>query len=174
MQFTNQSCLIMVATDVAARGLDISALPLVINYDLSNDPEVHVHRVGRTGRAGAEGLALTLVTPSQMGRLAALEDQLGLTAEWTELTTYPAKDGAPARAPMRTVMIDGGKKDKVRPGDIVGALTGELGLSFEQLGKINVLAMVSFVAVRNDVANAALKRLSEGKINGRQFRCRFV
>jgi ATP-independent RNA helicase DbpA len=109
-----------------------------------------------------------------MGRLAALEDQLGLTAQWTDLTAYPAKDAAPARAPMRTIMIDGGKKDKVRPGDIVGALTGELGLSFEQLGKINVLAMVSFVAVRNDVASSALKRLSEGKIKGRQFRCRIV
>ncbi len=174
MQFTNQSCLIMVATDVAARGLDISALPLVINYDLANDPEVHVHRVGRTGRAGSEGLALTLVTPSQMGRLAALEDQLSLTAQWAELTAFPAKAGIPSKAPMRTIMIDGGKKDKVRPGDIVGALTGELGLSFEQLGKINVLPMVSFVAVRAEVATVALKRLGEGKIKGRQFRCRLV
>ncbi|WP_193164640.1 ATP-dependent RNA helicase DbpA [Microbulbifer hainanensis] len=171
--FANGSASVLVATDVAARGLDIEELGLVINYHLSRDPEVHVHRVGRTGRAGQRGIAASLVSSKEqykVERLAQLLDQ----PVRTEPLPEPVRGFQPLRPAMVTLQIDGGKKQKVRPGDIVGALTGDNGISGEDVGKIRVFDFCAYVAVKREVSRAALAKLTKGKLKGRKFRVRVV
>ncbi|MEN9456142.1 MAG: ATP-dependent helicase DbpA [Pseudomonadota bacterium] len=173
LQFANQSCSVLVATDVAARGLDISSLSAVINVDVSKDTEVHIHRVGRTGRAGDKGLALCLASPSENKWVKLIEQYQDRPVEWFDLPV-PEAGGEPLQAPMVTLNIFGGKKDKLRPGDILGALTGEAGIPAAKIGKINVFEFYSYVAVARDVAQLALKRLSNGQIKGRKAKARFL
>ena len=172
VRFANRSCTVLVATDVAARGLDIADLPLVVSYDVAHDPDTHTHRVGRTGRAGATGLAIVLAGSRELNKLRAIEERVG-----GPLGRYPAKGGGDGRkvlnlAPMKTLVIDGGRKDKMRPGDILGALTGDAGLDGKDIGKIDVYTTRAYVAIRRDLANKALERLRAGKIKGRNFRVR--
>ncbi|MBW8190360.1 ATP-dependent RNA helicase DbpA [Neiella marina] len=169
IRFSNKSASILVATDVAARGLDIDSLDAVVNYHVAHDPEVHVHRIGRTGRAGSKGLALTLSNDKEGYKLAMLEEYIGSS---TDPLALPALEGQPSpRKPsMAMLCIDGGKKQKVRPGDIVGALTGGQGINGDQIGKIDVQTFVAYVAVQRDVAKLAFNKLTEGKIKGRQFK----
>lgn len=172
IQFANKSSSILVATDVAARGLDIASLDAVFNYQLSLDPEVHVHRVGRTGRAGEQGVAFTLYSQAEAFRLAALADYLQQTLVPEALPSNEALKNYPQPAKMQTLLIDGGKKDKLRPTDILGALTANQQLAGAQIGKINVTAKRSFVAVERQVAKQALQLLSDGKLKGRSFRAK--
>jgi ATP-independent RNA helicase DbpA len=182
IQFANRSCSVLVATDVAARGIDIANLEAVINVDVSKDPEVHVHRVGRTGRAGANGLALTLCAPNEKRWVRLIEEAQGFTAEWHTLDVSADDDALVDPAPMVTLCISGGKKDKLRPGDLLGALTGDAGLVKEQVGKINVFEFVSYVALDRRIAHEAFDRLSGGNpqgsefgvIKGRNFKMRFI
>jgi ATP-dependent RNA helicase DbpA len=172
VRFANRSCNILVATDVAARGLDIIDLPLVISYDVAHDADTHTHRVGRTGRAGAKGLAITLVGSREQPKIRAIEERLG-----GPMLRYPAKPVGDGRkvlnlAPMKTLVIDAGRQDKLRPGDILGALTGDAGLDAKDIGKIDVYATRAYVAISRDLANRALERLRAGKIKGRNFRVR--
>ncbi|SDK38060.1 ATP-dependent RNA helicase DbpA [Microbulbifer yueqingensis] len=171
--FANGSASILVATDVAARGLDIEELPMVVNYHLSRDPEVHVHRIGRTGRAGQKGLAVTLVSKKEIYKVERLEELMGQPITLQEIPELP-RGFAPARPIMSTLQIDGGKKQKVRPGDVVGALTGDGGIDGSQIGKIRVFDFSTFVAVERKVAKKALGKLADGKIKGRKFRARIV
>lgn len=173
-QFANQSCSVLVATDVAARGLDVEGVAAVINVELSPDPAVHTHRIGRSGRAGQPGLALSLVAPSEQGRAAALEAQRGTPLRWQPLDKLPERLDSPLLPPMRTLAVAGGRKDKLRPGDLVGALTGEAGLPSDAIGKIAVSDFQALVAVRWDVARDALQRLEDGRIKGRKFKVRLV
>jgi ATP-independent RNA helicase DbpA len=182
VRFANRSCSVLVATDVAARGIDIANLEAVINVDVSKDPEVHVHRVGRTGRAGANGLALTLCAPNEKRWVRLIEEAQGFTAEWHTLDVSADDDALVDPAPMVTLCISGGKKDKLRPGDLLGALTGDAGLVKEQVGKINVFEFVSYVALDRRIAHEAFDRLSGGNpqgsefgvIKGRNFKMRFI
>jgi ATP-independent RNA helicase DbpA len=171
VQFANGSSRVMVATDVAARGLDIKALPLVLAYELPNDADVHTHRIGRTGRAGETGLALSLVADSEMNRVPKIAALLGTTLTWTPLPER-GKAGALPQPAMRTLVIDAGRQDKLRPGDIVGALTGAGGLQKEQIGKIDVFATRSYVALAREYADGVLEKVRAGKIKGRNFRVR--
>ncbi|MGO4504501.1 MULTISPECIES: ATP-dependent RNA helicase DbpA [unclassified Dyella] len=172
VQFANRSCAVLVATDVAARGLDIVALPLVVSFDIAHDPDTHTHRVGRTGRAGENGLAITLVTPRERPKATNIEQQLGQPLPWHPLRVAPSRGKQLNLAPMKTVVIDAGRQDKLRPGDILGALTGDAGLDAKDIGKIDVFATRAYVAIRRDLANKALERLRAGKIKGRNFRVR--
>jgi len=172
IQFANRSCSVLVATDVAARGLDIAQLECVINVDTTPDAEVHVHRIGRTGRAGAEGLALTLASLDEMGRIGRIEQMLGRESSWEKLDSLTPAPGGPLQPPMDTLQILGGRKEKIRPGDILGALTGEAGFTFEQVGKINITEFHSYVAVQRSIAREAVKRLSDGKLKGRKVKVR--
>ncbi|MFC4525835.1 ATP-dependent RNA helicase DbpA [Dyella halodurans] len=172
VQFANRSCSILVATDVAARGLDITALPLVVSYDIAHDPDTHTHRIGRTGRAGEAGHAITLVTPRERPKAINIEEQLGQALPWSPLKLAAPKGKQLNLAPMKTVVIDAGRQDKLRPGDILGALTGDAGLDAKDIGKIDVFATRAYVAIRRDLANKALERLRAGKIKGRNFRVR--
>lgn len=171
VRFANRSCSVLVATDVAARGLDIKDLPLVISFDVASDPDVHVHRIGRTGRAGQKGLALSLVAGNESRRVAAIDEHLGITLRWASLPA-PRPDRALPQAQWQTLVIDGGRQDKVRPGDILGALTGTAGLPGTAVGKIDLFATRAYVAVRAELAGQALNTLRSGKIKGRNFRVR--
>ena len=170
VRFANRSCSVLVASDVAARGLDIKDLGAVINYELPTDVDTYLHRIGRTGRAGQTGLALSLCTPREMPRALALEKEQGAALRWQKLPALDASAKGALTAAMATLRIDGGRTDKMRPGDILGALTGDAGLSAEQVGKIDVFPTRSYVAIAHGVADKALNRLRGGKIKGRSFR----
>jgi len=172
VRFANKSVSVLVATDVAARGLDIDALDAVINYHVARDTEVHVHRIGRTGRAGSKGIACSFFSDKEHYKIALLEDYLDKTIEGEALPPVHLLDQPTHRPAMVTLQISGGKKQKVRPGDILGALTGENGIAGNQVGKINVFDLCAFVAVSRDVARVALKKLENGKMKGRSFRVR--
>jgi len=174
VRFVNKSISILVATDVAARGLDIESLDAVINYQIARDIEVHVHRIGRTGRAGKKGIALTIITEKEKFKLAKLEDYLQQTIKPESLPPINLLDKPTYQPSMVTLQIDGGKKQKVRPGDILGALTGENGITGKQVGKIQLFPNKSYVAVSRDVAQYALRKISEGKLKGRTFRVRQI
>jgi ATP-independent RNA helicase DbpA len=171
VRFANRSARVLVATDVAARGLDIAGLPLVVNHDVASDADIHLHRVGRTGRAGARGVAITLCAPKEAARANAIAASLGKPARWTRA---PVAKGAALRADYATLAIDAGRQDKLRPGDVLGALTGSAGLPAEAVGKIDVFPTRTYVAVSAKQADAALARLRAGKIKGRSFRVRKI
>ena len=174
VRFANRSCSVLVATDVAARGLDVKGLDAVINLELSRDPEVHVHRIGRTGRAGEQGLALSIYTPEQTGLLNAIEDYLGVAPEIVSGDELDFDARVKLFPPMVTLVIDGGKKDKLRPGDVLGALTGELGIDGSEVGKIDISHFATCIAIKRESAKLAMKALENGKIKGRQFKIRRV
>ncbi len=172
VQFANRSSSILVATDVAARGLDIRELEAVINFELSPDPEIHIHRIGRTGRAGNAGLAISLFLPSEKFRIEAIEDYQKRPVRIEQTTTLKEREHFKLTPPMVTLCINGGRKNKVRAGDILGALTGNTDLPGKQIGKIEIFDNLAFVAVDRSVARQALKILTEGNIKGRRFRVR--
>jgi len=172
VQFRHLSCSVLVATDVAARGLDIDDLPAVINFELPRNPEVYVHRIGRTGRAGNAGLALSLLADAQRYKLQVIADYLGRELEFEAIEQLPAVQGPLPVPPFVTLCIAGGRKEKVRPADVLGALTGDAGIDGAAVGKITVTEYASYVAVARAVADKALGRLLNGKIKGRKFRVR--
>lgn len=172
IQFTQRSCSLLIATDVAARGLDIDDLPAVINYELPRDPEVYIHRIGRTGRAGKAGLALGLFTDAEKYKLDAIAEYQNKPIEFEAAEILNANIDFVTEPPMVSLCIAGGRKEKVRPGDILGALTGDAGIDGKAVGKITVLDYVAYVAIDRKVANKALKRLEQGKIKGRKFKIR--
>lgn len=172
IHFANKSCSFLVATDVAARGLDIKELPAVINYDLALDQDVHTHRIGRTGRAKSKGLALSIILPSDGERLRALESQIGGAVIWGECSELAATGKIPPSPEMATLCIQAGKRDKVRAGDILGALTQDAGLPGDAVGKINVTDNYSYVAVRCDHSEKAYRYFQNGKLKGRKVRLR--
>lgn len=175
-KFRNRSIRLLVATDVAARGIDIEALDLVINYDMPQKPDVYVHRIGRTGRAGKKGLAFSLVTPKNRYRLDELNDYrhqhltLSDLPDTEELRRDLREHPFSLPATMRTIYLSSGRKDKLRPGDILGALTGEAGgITAAHVGKIEIYDRFSYVAVASGVAEILVQRLREGKIKGRKI-----
>ncbi len=174
VQFANRSCSVLVATDVAARGIDIAQLACVINVDVTPDPEVHVHRIGRTGRGDAEGLALTLASLDEMGNVGKIEQLQGRESLWQPLSALTPASREPLRAPMATLQIMGGRKEKIRAGDVLGALTGEAGFTKEQIGKININEFSTYVAVDRAIAQQAEARLSAGRIKGRSVKVRLL
>lgn len=172
IRFSNQSASILVATDVAARGLDVKDLPLVINYELAFASDVHTHRIGRTGRAGSKGLALTLTTPADAERLCEIEREMGTSFTWGEknkLTPLHTTVKLPERV---TLCIAAGRKEKIRPGDILGALIKEAGLSVDDIGKIDVSALYSYVAIKRSQVAKAHNYLQKGKLKGRKVNVR--
>jgi len=176
-KFRNRSTSILIATDVAARGIDIEDLDLVVNVDLPAQPDVYVHRIGRTGRAGKRGLAVSLGSARDRSRIERIESFQKTPIERKQLPPLQNADverlaeTAQQDAKMRTIYIGGGRKDKLRPGDILGALTGEAGgLDGTQIGKIEIHDRFAYVAVASAVAQRALSALQNGRIKGRKFR----
>ena len=174
VRFANRSISVLVATDVAARGLDIESLDAVINYHIARDPEVHVHRIGRTGRAGSKGLACTLFSDKEKYKFERLEEYLDQALKAEDLPPFSTLKKPGYKPPMVTLQIDGGRKQKVRPGDILGALTGQDGIAGKQVGKIHIFDQCAYVAVAREAARPALRKLAGGKIKGRSFRVRRI
>ncbi len=170
VRFANRSCNVLVASDVAARGLDIEDIGAVVNFELPTDTDTYLHRIGRTGRAGRDGLALSLVAPGERNRAALIEQRQGTPIRYDRIDPLDGKPRGAPQAAMATLRIDAGRTDKLRPGDIVGALTGDAGLAKEAIGKIDVFATRSYVAIARAEAGHALERLRAGKIKGRRFR----
>ncbi|MCO4798360.1 MAG: ATP-dependent RNA helicase DbpA [Colwelliaceae bacterium] len=170
--FANKSIHVLVATDVAARGLDVDNLDLVVNYQLAHDPEIHVHRIGRTGRAGSKGMACTLVSHKEAHKIIKLEEYLDISIDSEDLSDFTVENPVISQAKMVTLHIDGGKKQKLRPGDILGALTGNKAISGDQIGKIQISAIAAYVAVNRNIADLALKTIMNGKMKGKKFRVR--
>ena len=174
VRFTNNSCSVLVATDVAARGLDIKSLQAVINYELPRDPEIYIHRIGRTGRAGEKGTALSIYTESEQIRINAIEkfqDKPCICDVYASLDRDPDYS---LQSPMVTIQLDAGRKNKMRPGDLLGALTGDAGLAGSQIGKIDIFDMSSYVAIERDAVRQALNYLATGKVKGRNIRARKI
>ena len=174
VQFANRSCSVLVATDVAARGLDIAQLEAVINVDVTPDSEVHIHRIGRTGRGDAEGLVLNLASMDEMGSVGKIEQLQGRESEWHPLAELTPGTGEPLRPPMSTLQIVGGRKEKIRAGDVLGALTGDAGFTKEQVGKINVNEFSTYVAVDRRIAREAAHKLSTGRVKGKTVKVRLL
>ncbi|KRG58208.1 DEAD/DEAH box helicase [Stenotrophomonas koreensis] len=172
VRLSNRSCNVLVASDVAARGLDVEELAAVINYELPTDTESYRHRIGRTGRAGATGLAISLVAAREKPRAQALEVLAGEPLNWQKTPLATARPAQLPQAAMVTLRIDGGKTDKLRAGDILGALTGEAGLSGKAIGKIVIQPTRSYVAIAREQVGRALAKLEAGKIKGKRFRVR--
>lgn len=170
VRFSNKSIQILTATDVAARGLDIKDLTMVVNYEISPDPEIYIHRIGRTGRAGKEGLALSLFQPSEIRKVQAIEAYLEKPLTFKNIPA-DANTDSPKPAVV-TIIIDSGRKNKMRAGDILGALTANKTIAGKQIGKIDIYDFISYVAVAREAAKEALEILSEGKIKGRKVKIR--
>jgi len=174
IQFANRSCSVLVATDLAARGLDIAQLEAVINVDVTPDTEIHIHRIGRTGRADQDGWALSLCSPADMRRVAGIAQIMGSEPEWHDLGELQNDNDSPLAPPMVTLQILGGRKEKIRPGDVLGALTGEAGFTREQVGKITVTELSTYVAVARNIASVAVRKLSAGKVKGKTVKVRVL
>ncbi len=174
VRFANKSINILVATDVAARGLDIDNIAMVVNYHIAHDPEIHVHRIGRTGRAGNSGIACSLISNKEAHKVIRLEQYLNMEVIPERLPTSEVLNQPVLSASMTTIQIDGGKKQKLRPGDILGALTANKQLNGSAIGKIQMFPLKAYVAVQSQLAKKALKIISEGKMKGRNFRARII
>jgi ATP-dependent RNA helicase DbpA len=174
VRFANGSASVLVATDIAARGLDIAQLEAVINVDSTAEIATHTHRIGRTGRVDAEGWAFSLASLDEMGRVGQIEHEHRFVAEWAPLASLTPTGGAPLRPPMATLQILGGRKEKIRAGDVLGALTKDMGFAGADIGKISVNEFSTYVAVRRDIAPAALRKLNAGKVKGRSIKVRML
>ena len=172
VQFRQQSSTVLVASDVAARGLDIDDLAAVINFELPRNADVYVHRIGRTGRAGKHGLALSLFAESERYKLDSIGKQLQRELAFEPIEQLKTSGHGMAPAPYVTLCIAGGRKQKVRPGDILGALTGEAGIAGSAVGKIDVTDSQAYVAIEREFAKQALGQLINGRIKGRKFKVR--
>ena len=172
VQTANKSTSILVATDVAARGLDIKDLDAVIIFEISPDPEVHIHRIGRTGRGDHIGLALSLFMLSEIRKVTAIEDYQNSSAIIEKPSTLKKRENFRLSPPMVTLCINGGRKEKVSAGDILGALTANTSLPGKQIGKIDIFDHFSYVAIERPIAKQALRILSAGNVKGRKYRVR--
>ena len=180
-RFRSQSVRILVATDIAGRGIDVEDRDLVINFEIPQQPDVYVHRIGRTGRAGKEGVAIPLHSSREKTRLREIEEASGATIQRLK-RDMRADPGMVALAKMfarpagmDSILISGGRKDKIRPGDILGALTGDAGgLAGSDIGKIEIQDRLSYVAVSRNVSRAAIKSLNQGRIKRKRFRATLI
>ena len=167
--FAHKSYPILIATDVASRGLHIDDIDLVINYDLARDEKVHTHRIGRTARAGKGGLAISLYTTYDDEKIEDLKECFD-DLIFDEISNVQDDVDFKIDSDYRTIFINGGKKQKLRAGDILGALTAGLNLPKDCVGKITSYDFCSYVAVKKEFISKAVKGLESNKIKGKYFR----
>jgi ATP-independent RNA helicase DbpA len=174
LQFSNGSASVLVATNLAARGLDIPSLPLVLIAELSHDADSHLHRIGRTGRAGEEGLAISIVAgPREQERLEHIEEQLGYRIS---LGREPRGGGGLGflQPPNRTLLILSGRKDKIRKGDVLGSLIKDGGIPADAIGRIDLMPKVVAVAIAKEWCQQAANHLRTGRIKNKRVRVQLL
>ena len=174
IRFANRSASVLVATDIAARGLDIAQLEAVINVDISPDTDTHTHRIGRTGRVDEAGWAFSLASLDEMGRVGQIEHAGGFTSDWHRLSELTPASTEPLMPPMATLQILGGRKEKIRAGDVLGALTKDMGFAGAQIGKISINEFSTYVAVDRQVADQVLRKLTAGRVKGKNVKVRLL
>jgi ATP-independent RNA helicase DbpA len=163
--FANGSKRIMVATDVASRGLDIKDIALVINYDLPFDAEVYTHRIGRTGRADASGIALSLFSPKESEKCSYILQK----AKKHELKLLRVDPKFKMVSKYDTLCLNGGKKTKLRTADILGTFCKEIGIDNKHIGKIDITETKTYVALHYTVIDKVLNALKKVKIKKKKY-----
>jgi len=163
--FSNGSKRIMVATDVASRGLDIKDIELVINYDLPFDAEVYTHRIGRTGRADATGIAISLFTPKDSEKCAYVLQK----AKKVQMKELRVDAKFKMVSQFDTLCLNGGKKTKLRAGDIIGTFCKEIGIENSMIGKINITDTKSYIALHHTTVDKVFKALKKVKIKKKKY-----
>jgi ATP-dependent RNA helicase DeaD len=177
---------LLVATDVAARGLDITGVSHVVNYDVPNSPDVYVHRIGRTGRAGESGRAVTLITPRQRRELQAIERHAKTEIEQWSANGKPrehARDpDRQARRPRHTkphprdgvpyakLILGAGRREGIEPADVVSAVVDHTHLENDDVRNVKVLERFSFVDVPADRARDVAETVSGNQVRGVELR----
>jgi ATP-dependent RNA helicase DeaD len=175
---------ILVATDVAARGLDISSVTHVVNYDVPTSPDVYVHRIGRTGRVGRSGRAVTFVEPRQRRELEAIERHIGTTIEpWAEgahtrpapVHERPRRHSKPQLShngdePYTTLIVSGGRASGIEVADLVHVVTAAAGLDGEAVRDVRVLERFSLLAVPRGEAERVVEAVDGARVNGATVR----
>ncbi len=174
MKLRNGSATALVATDVAARGLDVDDLDTVVQYDAPEQADTFQHRAGRTARAGAVGTAHLLVTPPEQAKLQSWP--AAGTVQWARLVP-PALPAAAPKAPrpsMVSLHVSAGKREKISAGDLAGAFVGVGGLERDAVGRIEVFDHYSFVAVPEAQAEAVLANMQNAKVKGKKVKVAIV
>ena len=175
---------LLVATDVAARGLDISGISHVINYDVPISPDVYVHRIGRTGRVGRSGRAITFYEPRQQRDIQAIERHAGVKlSPWVkDAHVAPTPINAPPRrhskprvsangdAPSSKVIVCGGRAAGLEPSDIIHAITAATQLDGESVRNVRVLERFAFVEVPQKDAERVVRETGGTEIRGHVLR----
>ncbi|MFN0173206.1 MAG: DEAD/DEAH box helicase [Saprospiraceae bacterium] len=162
VQFRNGSIVFLVASDLAARGLDIPEVKNVVHYELPMKQNDFTHRNGRTARMHAQGAAYLILPPDEQ-----IPAYLTVRPEVLQL---PTEQALPSLPPWVTLYISGGKKDKLSKIDIVGFLSKKGGLKPDDLGKIEMMDYMSFVAVKKDVLKHLLKAIATEKMKGKKYK----
>jgi ATP-dependent RNA helicase DeaD len=171
---------ILVATDVAARGLDISSVTHIVNFDIPTSPDVYVHRIGRTGRVGRSGRAITLVEPRQKRELEAIERHAKTKiAPWIEgahvkpepVVERPQRHAKPhvrrnGNEPHRKLIVGAGRAEGLEVADLVTAVTRATGLDGEAVRNVRVLERFSFLEVPASDVSEVLERVNGAEVNG--------
>ena len=168
--FSNKSYPLLIATDVASRGLDIENIDLVINVDMPESIEVYTHRIGRTARAGSRGHAVSFVQKYEMEIFEEIKEYSGLDYKIDHIEDIQTDSDHRLVSNWETLFINGGKKNKMRAGDILGALTAGIGIKKEKIGKIDILEYSSYVAVKCDEVQRAYDGLRSSNIKGKSFK----
>lgn len=174
-KFRNRSVNVLIATDVAARGIDVTGVETVVNYDLPSDASVYVHRIGRTGRIGKMGLAVSLLTPQESAKLNTIQDY---TKRSLKKLKWQAADSLKSQGEqavkLDTLYIGAGRKQKIRPTDILGALTGIGGCKGTQVGKIEIQDNLTYVAIDSEMTEHVINVFRMGKIKNRRIQVQRV
>jgi ATP-dependent RNA helicase DeaD len=184
ISFKNGRLPLLVATDVAARGLDISDVSHVINYDVPTSPDVYVHRIGRTARVGRSGRAITLYEPRQRREIEAIERHAGVKlAPWVKdarVAPTPVKprprrhskphDPAVADGSLRKLIVSAGRAAGLEPSDIIHSITAATGLDGEAVRNVRVLERFAFVEVPEREAERVVRLVSGTEVRGRRLR----
>jgi ATP-dependent RNA helicase DeaD len=178
---------LLVATDVAARGLDISGISHVINFDVPTSPDVYVHRIGRTGRVGRSGRAITFYEPRQLREVQAIENHAGVKlSPWvkdarvapTPVIAPPKRHSTPSEAaavpngdgPFRKLIVSGGRAAGIEPSDIIGAIRTASRLDGEAVRNVRVLEHFAFVEVPGDDAERVVRETGGTEVRGQVLR----
>ena len=171
IMFANKSIPILVTTNLAARGIDIKDIALVINYELPQDKEVYQHRVGRTARAGDSGVSISFYGENEQQKMNEISELVNSSIELINIESLTCKNVKPIQAKYTTLQLMAGKKDKISAGDIVGTFIKGFGLDKECIGAITVLPTNTYIAFKNSCNVNKIFNQREINIKNKRVKC---